>query len=438
MSRSVRDLLVRGIAAAKAGEKNEARFYLEKALMIDASTTQRQEAWLWLSEISDDPAIKRRYLEAILSVNPAHPEARRNIAVLDGRLRAEEIIDPNRLSTSAPESPQPAQARRFICPQCGGRMVFTPDGATLACEYCSQRRTPSPAPKESTVVDEQDFVVALATAKGHTRPVATHSLVCQGCGSSFVLPPEVLSSSCPYCASAYVIDKTEVLELIPPEGLIPFSVTREGAHRAALQWLSAEGLESYALEGPPTGVYFPVWTFDIGGKVTWRGLKRKAGMRVQDSGSRRVNQDDVPVPASRALPTSLADVVSEFRLAEVVPYDPAYLADWPAETYSISVSDASLVARQRVLEQVQERFTRGSSGPAKDGKLSSMGLILESYKLVLLPLWIAHYRDRGNSDKSQDEKLTIVVNGQTGTVCGEKPAQGLRRMWSWLMGDEKQ
>ena len=40
--------------------------------------------------------------------------------------------------------------------------------------------------------------------------------------------------------------------------------------------------------------------------------------------------------------------------------------------YIISVSDASLAARQRVLEQVQERFARGAFGPAKDVKLRSM------------------------------------------------------------------
>jgi Flp pilus assembly protein TadD len=127
MSKSARDLLVRGIAAAKADSKDEARFLLEKALMIDATSDQRVEAYVWLSEISDDPVEKRDYLEKALSINAAHPTARRKLAVLDGRLKPEEIVDPDRLSTSVPEQPQSAGARRFVCRQCGGRMMFTRD-----------------------------------------------------------------------------------------------------------------------------------------------------------------------------------------------------------------------------------------------------------------------------------------------------------------------
>jgi hypothetical protein len=433
MSKSARDLLLRGVAAAKEGAADEARFYLDRVLMIDASDEQRMTAWLWLSEISENPDKKRSYLEAILSIYPAHPVARRKLAVLDGRLKTEDIIDPNRLSPAEPQAAQPVQARRFVCPQCGGRMVFQPDGETLTCDYCSQRQPSPQTLLEDKTVAEQDFVVALATAKGHTQPVATRSITCQGCGTSFILGARMLSSSCPYCASAYVVDEAKVLELTPPAGIIPFSVTREAAQRAALQWLKAEGVETYTLHGPPTGVYFPVWTFDIGGDVVWRGPAKEADSWAEQSGRSKVNEDDLPVPARRNLPAPLAEAVGDFSLRQVVAYDPAYLADWPAETYSISVSDGSLVARLQVLDKARQRYARGKWGSTKEPKLSSTELIFESYKLVLVPLWILTYRDYP-ADK--DKQYTVVVNGQTGQVRGDKPARGLRKTWAWLMGDE--
>jgi hypothetical protein len=46
---NVRDLLTRGIAAAKAGNREEARFYLEWVLITEATEEQRLQAWLWLS-----------------------------------------------------------------------------------------------------------------------------------------------------------------------------------------------------------------------------------------------------------------------------------------------------------------------------------------------------------------------------------------------------
>jgi Tfp pilus assembly protein PilF len=44
MSDGARDLLVRGIAAAKAGERDEARHYLEWALRQEPSSDEQIEA----------------------------------------------------------------------------------------------------------------------------------------------------------------------------------------------------------------------------------------------------------------------------------------------------------------------------------------------------------------------------------------------------------
>ncbi len=440
MSRSVRDLLVRGIAAAKADSKDEARSLLEKALMIDATSDQRVEAHVWLSEISDDPVEKRNHLENALSINAAHPTARRKLAILDGRLKPEEIIDPNHLSTSAPEQPQSTRARRFVCRQCGGRMTFMDDGKTLTCVYCDRQQTLLQALEEGALdsmeIKEHDFTVALATAKGHTRPVATRTFKCQGCGAAFVLPPKMLSSKCPYCASAYVVEETQVLELIPPEGVIPFALNQEKALKAALQWLKEDVPGRQTLIGRPTGVYCPVWTFDISGGINWHGLEYKNDKWIPRNGLKAVYKDDLPVPASHALPKSLAGVMEEFDFKQVMPYDPVYLADWPAETYEISVSDASLVARHRTFTEARAAIPRGYFGQIKDLKLNSMGLIIESFKLVLLPLWIGRYLHQ--EEKGDEKRYIVVVNGQTGMVYGEKPSQGLGKLWAWLKGDESE
>jgi uncharacterized CHY-type Zn-finger protein len=406
-------------------------------LMIDPTSEQRVEAHVWLSEISDDPVEKRDHLENALSINAAHPTARRKLAILDGRLKPEEIINPDHPSTSVPDQPQSVHARRFICQQCGGRMTFTPDGKTLTCIYCNRQQTLFEALEEgaldSSEVKEHDFTVALATAKGHTRPVATRTFTCQGCGSAFVLSPKMLSSRCPYCASAYVVEESEVLELIPPEGVIPFAVNQEEALKATLQWLKEDVPGRQTLVGRPTGVYCPVWTFDISGGINWRGLEYENKKWIPRNSVKAVHKDDLPVPASHALPKSLAGIMEEFDFEQVMPYDPAYLANWPAETYEISVSDASLVARHRTFTEARATIPRSFFGQIRDLKLNSMGLIIESFKLVLLPLWIGRYLHK---EEQEDEKqYIVVVNGQTGTVHGEKPPQGLGKLWTWLKGD---
>jgi predicted RNA-binding Zn-ribbon protein involved in translation (DUF1610 family) len=405
VSDSVRDLLVYGIAAAKDSANDEARRYLERALRLDPTLQQCIKARLWLSRITDDAAEKRAHLEEILFADPMHAEARRELAILDGRLDPADIVDPNHVPVKAPDTPQQAQARRFICPNCGGRMVFAPTGGALICEYCA-RHSRSEALAGDGAVDEQDFVLALATAKGHTRPVATKCYVCQDCGASFVLGPEKLSFTCPYCASVYVVEQTEVRELVPPEGVIPFVVTQNRARRAALEWLAAEGLDA-APAVSLDGVYIPMWTFDI--DVAWKGQRRLA--------------DDVLTPASNTLPQEMASAVGSFYLDKLVPYDPGYLADWPAETYDVSVADASIKARAKVRKLVAERLGKwiGDFGPGV------VRLSVISFKLIIVPLWIVRY-------VHEERRYTILVNGQTGVVQGEKPSRGILGWLSRLAG----
>src|SRR5512139_1904331 len=123
MSESVRQLLVRGVAAAKtrqARDKDEARYYLEWALRSgDATHDQKATAWLWLSQIEDDPKKKRDCLENVLAVDPANGPARRGLALLDGRLRTGDVIDPSQpIAPLQPDvTPPPARVRRYACPK---------------------------------------------------------------------------------------------------------------------------------------------------------------------------------------------------------------------------------------------------------------------------------------------------------------------------------
>jgi len=92
MSEEAQTLLISGIASVKAKEYAEARHYLEWMLRIDADPEQCMEAWYWLSEISTDTDEKHFWLEKMLAYNPGEPRARRNLAVLQGRLNPAEIV----------------------------------------------------------------------------------------------------------------------------------------------------------------------------------------------------------------------------------------------------------------------------------------------------------------------------------------------------------
>ena len=114
-----RDLLRSGIIDAKAGNKASARRYLDRAIYISNDHDVLAEAWFWMSQVTEDGGEKRKALENCLAHDLYHARARRALAILDGKLKADEIVDPDHLPP-APEGLHAVDAQRFMCPKCGG------------------------------------------------------------------------------------------------------------------------------------------------------------------------------------------------------------------------------------------------------------------------------------------------------------------------------
>jgi len=62
-----KDLLRSGIIDAKAGNRESARRYLDRAVYMSNDHDVLAEAWFWMSQVVDDSAEKRKALENCLS-----------------------------------------------------------------------------------------------------------------------------------------------------------------------------------------------------------------------------------------------------------------------------------------------------------------------------------------------------------------------------------
>lgn len=429
MSDSARDLLTRGVAAAKAGEQREARRYLEWMLLqADASEDQKVDAWFWLSEISQDPTEQRRLLEEILSRDPLDARARRKFAILTGQLKPESIINPESVPAQS-ETDIESTANRFTCPTCGGRMIYAPDGVSLTCEYCESRRILNAQPSP---IAEQDFILSMATVQAHWKPVASQFLHCEGCGASFLLPPERLSITCPYCLSAHVIASPENNEFVQPAAVIPFTVSAGQAADAIRAWLDSalpEDGRARVLGG--SGLYLPVWAFRVGGTISWRGFAavndRRQPIKMM-SGQIDTGQQEVLVTASTRLPEESLAALDSYDMNGLVPYQDAYLSDWVAETYQVPVVKAALQARAQFFK-AQSLSARDQLQHIQDCTLSSADLKIESFRLLLFPAWISRYR-------FDEREYSLVINGQTGSAWGQRPSRGLGGFLDSLFGGD--
>jgi hypothetical protein len=414
-----KELLRTGIIEAKAGHEDTARRYLDRAIYMAGSHDVLAEAWYWMSEVLDDAAEKRKALENCLSHDLHHSRARRSLAILDGKIKADEIVNPDRLP-AAPEGLRSADADRFMCPKCGGRMSFAPDGSTLVCDYCTRQHALGLGAKSE---DEKDFIVAMATMKGHGRPLQEQAFHCNGCGAEFILPPKQISADCLYCDSPHVVKLENSKDLLAPDAIIPHAFDQKRAVQLLIEWVEGNGIKPEKQVELPRGLYLPMWTFDIGGEIdytaeiveyeerTFSNKRERKVVRINDKYP--VLVDDLPLPASRKLSAVFSKLIPTFDIKSLQPYDARYLASWPAEIYDVPMADASLDARSQAYKQLK-RDIPARLGGVNIVHTSSAGIMISSFKLNLLPVWMTEIPFDGR------EHL-LLINGKNGHVASDLP-----------------
>jgi len=404
------NLLREAITNIKAKDFSLARRYLERAIDLADDRETRTWANYWMSQVTDDPVEKRKYLEEAVVNDPTHPEARKALAILDGKIKADEIVNPDALPAQSTDTQSPT-ADRFTCPNCGARMVFDGDGRTLICEHCSRNQTLDNAAPQF----EQDFILTMATGKGHRKPVAVKTFNCQGCGAQFILPPQEISSVCAYCGSPHVVIGTK--ELVEPDSIIPMGFNQRQAALYLVQWAQKHKITPQGMVQAPLGMYLPVWTFDIFGNIPWSGTVYRNKQQIPVSGESNVSFNDIAIPGTPKLADLLPRIMPGFDTSSAPAYDPRYLSGWPAEVYETAMSDASLEARKQAVERTRDHI-RSEKGHISDLNYSTSNLSVLSFKLVLIPLWYTTYPLEGRT-------FRVVINGQNGKVYGETPSHGI-------------
>ena len=410
------DLLREGIFHYKVKEFDTARNYLQRALENADDMETRAQANYYLSLLTDDPIQKREYLEETLAIDMAHAEARRALAVLDGKLKASEIVNPDSMPAGA-SGTVTVQADRFTCPKCGGRMFYAPDGVALICEYCNQNQ-----PLSSTAnTGEQDFFIAMANGSGQRAPVAMQTFKCLGCGATFFLAPDEISVTCAYCGSVHVVAQEEKRQMVEPDSILPMGFDQKQAAGYLIQWVEKMKVMPQEQVRAPRGLYLPAWSFDIIGSIPWNGVVYRNKRTQAVAGQKEIDFNDVRILGSKKLANLMVKTLAEFDLSSAAKYDARFLAGWMADVYDLPMAEASLEARRISVEQVRGMIHQ-EFGAIQDLGYSTSGLMVSDFKLILVPVWVTEIR-------LHDRASRVLINGRTGSVHSEIPETGLA---GWL------
>ncbi len=273
---------------------------------------------------------------------------------------------------------------------------------------------------------------------------------CPNCGAQVELSGATHATECPFCASPVVVD-TGSRRRIKPQAVLPFVLTEDQARTAMIRWLGslwfAPGtLLEYARKGRAmTGIYVPFWTFDADTRSDYSGERgeyyyetRTVMVRVDGRMQQRQEQvrhtrwypasgqvardfNDLLVMASTSLPPRLGNELTPWDLNALEAYAPEYLAGFQAEGYTVSLSDGNARAKDRMAAIIDQDVRHDIGGDEQRVHRVETDYSDETFRHVLLPVWMAAYKYNGKS-------FRFLVNGQTGEVQGERP-------WSiWKIG----
>jgi len=345
------------------------------------------------------------------------------------------------MTKPAPDAP--LEEHRFPCENCGADFRFAPEAGQLICDHCGHAEQVSEA-RSHVPLAELDFEAALNAGLPQQDMEETRVLSCPNCAAQVEFAPEIHAAECPFCATPVVTD-TGTHRHIKPRGLLPFALDEDTARDAMKDWLGSlwfapNGLQKYARKGRRLqGIYVPYWTFDAGTKSRYTGQRgtvyyesrtvtrngKRHTIRVAKVRWRNVSGrvarffDDVLVLASRSLPKRFTDALEPWDLSALEPYRPEYLAGFRAEGYTVLLPDGFTEARAH-MDRVILRDVKFDIGGDRQ-RVSALDTTIAdvTFKHVLLPVWLAAYKYRGQSYR-------FVVNGRTGRVQGERPWSAIK------------
>ncbi|MFN3822645.1 MAG: primosomal protein N' (replication factor Y) - superfamily II helicase [Pseudorhodobacter sp.] len=334
---------------------------------------------------------------------------------------------------------------RWPCAACGADLRFVPGATELRCDHCGHVQPIPEAPDSvrSRAFGEIDLAKGLARDLPESVMEEPRTTPCPSCGALVEFQGASHATECPFCASP-VVAGTGTNRQIKPQAVLPFRLSETQARAAMTKWLgklwfAPNGLVEYARKGRTlSGLYVPYWTFDAATRSRYLGQRgvyyyetRTVTVQVNGKPERRQEQvrktrwqsvsgwvarafDDVLVLASQSLPRQYTDGLQPWDLTALEPYSADYLAGFTAEGYTVTLADGHVTARQIMSRIIEGDVRRDIGGDEQQVTTVNTDFSAETFKHILLPVWMAAYRYNGKTYR-------FVVNGQSGKVQGERP-----------------
>ncbi|MEO0525612.1 MAG: DNA helicase PriA [Bacteroidota bacterium] len=323
------------------------------------------------------------------------------------------------------------------CPNCGAELNYKPGSQQLACGYCGYEEFIEQAKRSFEELELQHYLEVV----GDNAFTETIELLhCKNCGANQHVEENYKSLHCVYCGEPLIREDTEKEGWILPGALVPFQLNVKKARTVFKNWVNGiwfapNKLKRAALDPEGIhGLYVPYWTFDANLHARYQGqrgdyyyetqkYRTKNGTRTRQvrktrwtsvSGAVEGFVDDILINASEKKRREIPLKVRHWNLKQLVVFNSSYLSGFVTEKYTISLKEGHHKSFEEAKRVAHNWIRRDIGGDTQRIHHSDIKLFNETFKHILLPLYISSYR-------YNNKEYHFYINGQTGKISGTHP-----------------
>lgn len=330
-----------------------------------------------------------------------------------------------------------ASEHKKACASCGAELKFKPGSHQLNCEYCGYEEF---IEQSKSSFEELELAHYLRIVGENAYTETIELLHCKSCGANQHVEENYKSLACVYCGEPLIREDIEQEGWILPGALVPFQLDVKMARNIFKGWVSSlwfapNNLKRAALDPEGLhGLYVPYWTFDANLFAIYQGQRGDYYYETQTYKSSKGKQtrqvrktkwsyaagnvegfiDDILINASQKKRRDIPAAVAFWNLKELVGFNSKYLSGFVTEKYTVSLKEGHHQSFQEAKHRAYNWIRRDIGGDTQRISNADIKLSQETFKHILLPVYISSYRYNG-------KEYHFYVNGQTGVVSGTRP-----------------
>ena len=307
----------------------------------------------------------------------------------------------------------------------------------VKCPYCDCEFDVSAlaANEGDLTVDAQDLAQDGGTEWEEAELYGMTEYQCQSCGGAIYSEETTSATMCPYCGNAVIL-KGRLSGILKPDKVIPFQKTKEQAlqgledHCGGKRFVPKKFLQDNKLE-EIKGLYVPFWVYDaeLDAHVEYQGVDERTWRSGDTEYTERkyyrvirggdIAFDHVPADGSSKMPDDLMESIEPFDYDKAEEFTTAYLPGYVADKYDLDQEAVRPRVRKRMEEGSADQFQTTVHYDEVYVKSSTISAKKSEVNYVLYPVWLMNTDWNG-------KKFTFAMNGQTGKMVGNLPADMLK------------